>query len=56
MTVTDNGVGIAPDVEPGVGLQSMRERAEAIGASLTVAAAEQGGTRVELRTAAAVST
>jgi signal transduction histidine kinase len=56
MTVTDNGVGIPPHVEPGVGLQSMRERAEAIGASLTVAAAEQGGTRVELRTAAAVST
>ncbi len=34
--VTDDGVGIPTDVESGVGLQSMRERAEAIGAALIV--------------------
>ena len=35
LTVTDDGVGIPDDVESGVGLQSMRERADAIGATLT---------------------
>ena len=56
LTVTDDGVGIPDDVESGVGLQSMRERAEAIGATLTVASASGGGTRVELRTASVVTT
>jgi signal transduction histidine kinase len=55
LTVTDDGVGIPRDVESGVGLQSMRERAEAIGATLTVAPATGGGTRVELRTASVVT-
>ena len=56
LTVTDDGIGIPDDVASGVGLQSMRERAEAIGASLTVAPAAGGGTRVELRTASVVTT
>jgi signal transduction histidine kinase len=56
LSVTDDGVGIPDDVESGVGLQSMRERAEAIGASLTVAPVSGGGTRVELRTASVVTT
>lgn len=54
LTVADNGAGIASDAAPGVGLQSMRERAEAIGGALTVEPAPHGGTRVELRTAAVV--
>ena len=56
LTVTDDGVGIADDVASGVGLQSMRERAESIGASLTVAPVTGGGTSVELRTASVVTT
>ena len=56
LSVTDDGVGIADDVASGVGLQSMRERAEAIGATLAVAPAAGGGTRVELRTASTVTT
>jgi signal transduction histidine kinase len=56
LTVTDDGVGIPHGVESGVGLQSMRERADAIGATLTVAPADGRGTRVELRTPSAVTT
>ena len=56
LTVTDDGVGIAEDVASGVGLQSMRERADAIGATLAVAPVAGGGTRVELRTASVVTT
>ena len=56
LTVTDDGVGIQSDVESGVGLQSMRERAEAIGAELIVEQPPTGGTRVELRRASVVST
>ena len=56
LTVTDDGVGIQSDVESGVGLQSMRERAEAIGAELIVEQPATGGTRVELRRASVVST
>ena len=55
LTVTDDGVGIPDDVESGVGLQSMRERADAIGATLTIAPADGGGTRVELRTRSSVT-
>ena len=47
LTVTDDGIGIPEDVESGVGLQSMRERAEAIGATLTVTPRAGGGRRVE---------
>jgi signal transduction histidine kinase len=54
LAVSDDGVGIASDVESGVGLQSMRERAEAIGATLTVESLPGGGTRVELRTGSVV--
>jgi signal transduction histidine kinase len=56
LSVTDDGVGIPDDVESGVGLQSMRERAEAIGAVLTVEPAAGGGTRVELHAPSVVST
>jgi signal transduction histidine kinase len=48
LTVTDNGRGFEPSAggSTGYGLRSMRERADAIGASLTVESEPQGGTRV----------
>ncbi|WP_336210472.1 sensor histidine kinase [Nonomuraea sp. LPB2021202275-12-8] len=46
VTVTDDGIGIAPDARPGVGLGSMRERAAELGGTCTVRAAEGGGTVV----------
>jgi signal transduction histidine kinase len=49
LSVADDGVGIAPDAASGVGLQSMRERADAIGAELAVGRALMGGTVVTLR-------
>jgi signal transduction histidine kinase len=56
LRVTDNGVGIPDAVESGVRLQSMRERAEAIGGVLVVEQIADGGTRVELRAPSVVST
>jgi signal transduction histidine kinase len=46
LEVIDNGVSIPADRLSGVGLQSMRERAEELGGQLEIAAAEGGGTRV----------
>lgn len=50
LEVTDDGVGL-PDAasrRPGVGLSSMRERAEELGGKLSVAPAPEGGTRVSV--------
>src|SRR5215211_4752157 len=47
--VTDDGVGIAGSRVAGVGLFSMRERAEEIGGTLAVGAGPEGGTRVLAR-------
>jgi signal transduction histidine kinase len=44
--VGDDGTGIPGDAVPGVGTQAMRERAEELGGSLTVAGREGGGTVV----------
>jgi two-component system NarL family sensor kinase len=49
VTVTDDGVGIDPDARRGVGLTSMRERAEGVGGRFDVRAVEPHGTRVEVR-------
>lgn len=49
VSVRDDGTGIAADAAPGVGLRSMHERAEAVGAILTIVAAPEGGTVVEVR-------
>jgi signal transduction histidine kinase len=46
ITVVDDGWGIAPGAPAGVGLRSMRERAEELGGSLTVAPGGDGGTVV----------
>ena len=44
--VVDDGVGLPPDLRPGVGLRSMRERAEELGGHCEVVAGEDGGTRL----------
>jgi signal transduction histidine kinase len=49
IVITDNGRGFRTDVATGgFGLESMRQRAELIGATLTVSSEPQDGTRVEL--------
>jgi two-component system NarL family sensor kinase len=47
--ITDDGVGMAGDRIAGVGLSSMRERAEELGGSLAVGPGPEGGTRVLAR-------
>ncbi len=48
--IVDDGRGLPPEMRAGVGLTSMRERAEEIGGSCTVeVVAEAGGTRVTAR-------
>jgi signal transduction histidine kinase len=47
--VVDDGIGLDPAAPAGVGLRSMRERAEGVGGTLEVAAIEPHGTAVEVR-------
>jgi signal transduction histidine kinase len=49
VAVTDDGAGIDPAATPGVGLSSMRERAEGLHGSLEVLRLEPNGTRVTAR-------
>jgi signal transduction histidine kinase len=59
--VTDDGIGIGPGAafggpgatHRGLGLSSMRERAEALGGALRVLPAPAGGTTVEVTLPAA---
>ncbi|GAA4365706.1 hypothetical protein GCM10023146_07960 [Nocardioides caricicola] len=44
--VSDDGAGIAPDVVAGVGLRSIRERAEELGGRTEIVCPPAGGTRV----------
>lgn len=44
--ISDDGIGIAPDRRAGVGLSSMRERAEEIGGRCVIESSASGGTRV----------
>lgn len=46
LTVEDDGAGMPDGNTPGVGLRSMRERAEELGGTLEVASGEHGGTRI----------
>jgi two-component system NarL family sensor kinase len=46
VVVADDGRGIAADVAAGVGLLSLRERAEELGGECTVSCPPEGGTRV----------
>ena len=47
--VSDTGSGLAPDRRPGVGLSSMRERAEELGGSFEAGDRPGGGTVVQVR-------
>ena len=49
LEVADNGTGISEDRSAGVGMSSMRERAEELGGTLTVGVLPGGGTRVLAR-------
>ena len=44
--VTDDGIGIADEVQPGVGLTAMRERASEIGGQCRIEPNASPGTRV----------
>ncbi|GAA2972497.1 signal transduction histidine kinase [Microbacterium terrae] len=46
IVVTDDGRGIAPESTIGVGIQSMRERTDEVGGTLTIDRPPAGGTRV----------
>ncbi|HEX6127781.1 MAG TPA: histidine kinase [Candidatus Limnocylindria bacterium] len=47
--VRDDGRGMAPGGRPGIGLATMRERAEELGGALTVERAAEGGVAVRAR-------
>jgi signal transduction histidine kinase len=49
LEVSDDGKGVAEDRSAGVGMSSMRERAEELGGTLTVGALPEGGTRILAR-------
>lgn len=49
ITVTDDGSGIDPDTAAGVGLLSLRERAEELGGRCSVTCPPGGGTQVQVR-------
>ncbi|TJY41539.1 sensor histidine kinase [Cohnella pontilimi] len=44
--ISDNGIGLPPVSKPGVGLTSMRERAEELGGMFTIKSRPEGGTRI----------
>jgi signal transduction histidine kinase len=44
--ITDDGRGLPAHIKPGVGLRSMRERAEELGGSCVIERRSNGGTRV----------
>ena len=44
--IIDNGIGLPPNITPGVGLRSMRERAEELGGSCMIESGRNGGTHV----------
>jgi signal transduction histidine kinase len=52
--VVDDGVGVPPGTPTGVGLAAMRERAEELGGTVTVASNPPHGTRLHVRLPAAL--
>lgn len=46
VSIVDDGIGLAPATAPGVGLSSMRQRAEELGGTLVVESGVARGTRV----------
>jgi signal transduction histidine kinase len=51
VAVSDDGCGVPADARPGVGLVSMRRRAEELGGTLELAASGEGGRRGTVVTA-----
>lgn len=49
LTVEDDGCGVSTSYQVGVGLVSMRERAEELGGTCTIQPWSMGGTRVQVR-------
>jgi signal transduction histidine kinase len=49
LEISDNGIGIAPTQRAGVGLTSMRERAEELGGLFSISPSVEGGARVVAR-------
>jgi signal transduction histidine kinase len=49
LEVADDGPGLSADYRPGVGIQSMRERAAELGGSLSIAERRPRGTLVRLQ-------
>lgn len=47
--VVDDGTGLPGDLRPGVGMTSMRERAQELGGTLEITPVSSGGTRVQVR-------
>ena len=47
-SITDDGIGIPPDAQPGVGTRSFRDRAEELGGTVTVRPGPTGGTEVRI--------
>ena len=47
--VVDDGTGLPPSINPGIGIASMRRRVEACGGTFTIGAALEGGTAVRAR-------
>jgi signal transduction histidine kinase len=48
LTIVDDGLGFSEQMEPGVGIRSMRERAEELGGSFSIAQADERGVRIEV--------
>jgi signal transduction histidine kinase len=48
LTITDDGIGLPQQVHAGVGLRSMRERAEELGGTCAIACGPAGGARVDV--------
>jgi two-component system sensor histidine kinase UhpB len=48
LAVKDDGCGIAPDRQPGLGLLGMEERVRALGGRFTIARRSNGGTRLDI--------
>lgn len=48
LTIRDNGVGLPQEYRAGVGLRSMRERAEELGGSLVLSSEFGAGTKIEV--------
>ena len=46
ISVTDDGTGLSPNAAPGIGLRSMRLRAEEVGGELTISSASGAGTTI----------